>query len=373
MITDTEVKKYGSMKVIDPDRRLFTAWATVNVRDLDGEMVDIESLEPYLPIFMDRSPPIIMEHTNKVVGKILSAKTAKRKDGTTGVLLDAKIFKDTKIEDQAWEDLKNEVIKGLSIGGEAERDMNKVLKDARIWEVSLTRNPACQEATIVSINNMAKSTEISKPFAGYENFDACVAQNSDKEDPKAYCAAIKLQVEKVEKDFGPKQKQDNNGSIINKTDVLETATENDYNGDKMTESKKETVKADIPEKPPVEEVPVEPKKEEVPETPVEPTPPETGGPGMEERMARMESSLAEIIALLKPVPIAPLAMAKEEKPEEVKPEEKKPEEVGKSVKVEKATSPIPTVEASNGIAVEKTKVNWNDRKSIMSVYGVKEV
>jgi len=33
------------------------------------------------------------------------------------------------------------------------------------------------------------------PFAGYENFDACVASNQDKNDPEAYCAAIQQEVE----------------------------------------------------------------------------------------------------------------------------------------------------------------------------------
>lgn len=33
------------------------------------------------------------------------------------------------------------------------------------------------------------------PFAGYEDFDACVKANSDKDDPEAYCGKIKHQVE----------------------------------------------------------------------------------------------------------------------------------------------------------------------------------
>jgi len=33
------------------------------------------------------------------------------------------------------------------------------------------------------------------PFADYENFDACVRANSDKKDPKAYCAEIQREVE----------------------------------------------------------------------------------------------------------------------------------------------------------------------------------
>jgi len=41
-----------------------------------------------------------------------------------------------------------------------------------------------------------KSTpRIGEPFAGYKDFDDCVAKNADKEDPEAYCAAIQRQVE----------------------------------------------------------------------------------------------------------------------------------------------------------------------------------
>jgi len=34
------------------------------------------------------------------------------------------------------------------------------------------------------------------PFADYEDFDACVLANGDKDDPKGYCAAIMRAVEK---------------------------------------------------------------------------------------------------------------------------------------------------------------------------------
>jgi hypothetical protein len=35
------------------------------------------------------------------------------------------------------------------------------------------------------------------PFAGYKDFDECVAKNGDKANPKAYCASIQRKVEKV--------------------------------------------------------------------------------------------------------------------------------------------------------------------------------
>ncbi len=39
---------------------------------------------------------------------------------------------------------------------------------------------------------------VSVPFAGYKNFDECVAKNQDKSDPKAYCGAIKAKAENEE-------------------------------------------------------------------------------------------------------------------------------------------------------------------------------
>ncbi|QZE10443.1 hypothetical protein SEA_SCOOBYDOOBYDOO_97 [Mycobacterium phage ScoobyDoobyDoo] len=43
------------------------------------------------------------------------------------------------------------------------------------------------------------------PFAGYEDFDACVRANQDKDDPEAYCGKIKHQVEgrKLASDYEP--------------------------------------------------------------------------------------------------------------------------------------------------------------------------
>jgi len=46
------------------------------------------------------------------------------------------------------------------------------------------------------------------PFGDYKDFDDCVAKNSDKDDPKAYCTAIKKQIE------GENVKRDTQGRII---------------------------------------------------------------------------------------------------------------------------------------------------------------
>jgi len=43
------------------------------------------------------------------------------------------------------------------------------------------------------------------PFAGYEDFDDCVAKNSDKGDPKAYCGSIQAKVEEANRIYSKEQ------------------------------------------------------------------------------------------------------------------------------------------------------------------------
>ncbi len=43
------------------------------------------------------------------------------------------------------------------------------------------------------------------PFAGYTDFDECVAKNSDKGDPKAYCGSIKAKVEEANRIYAKEQ------------------------------------------------------------------------------------------------------------------------------------------------------------------------
>lgn len=58
-----------------------------------------------------------------------------------------------------------------------------------------------------------------EPFAGYDDFEACVADNRDKRDPEAYCAALKDKAEDVAKKF--KSKDDENSTMTdNKSEAF---------------------------------------------------------------------------------------------------------------------------------------------------------
>jgi hypothetical protein len=65
-----------------------------------------------------------------------------------------------------------------------------------------------QVEDVKEIAKIMKDTIEGKPFAGYADFADCVAKNSDKDDPKAYCATIMRNVEgkgdRMEKKTYPK-------------------------------------------------------------------------------------------------------------------------------------------------------------------------
>ena len=65
--------------------------------------------------------------------------------------------------------------------------------------------------------------DIKKPFADYKDFDDCVSKNQDKDDPKAFCAAVKMKVEDnkglTKKDSSLLQSSDKSNKYIKRNDV----------------------------------------------------------------------------------------------------------------------------------------------------------
>lgn len=51
------------------------------------------------------------------------------------------------------------------------------------------------------------------PFAGYTDFDDCVAKNSDKGDPKAYCGSIQAKVEEANRIYAKEQSPEQVASL----------------------------------------------------------------------------------------------------------------------------------------------------------------
>jgi len=67
------------------------------------------------------------------------------------------------------------------------------------------------------IRKLVDKEEVTKPFAGFKDFDACVSANQDKDNPSAFCAFLKDRVEKVEEEY--KEKTDHSDDKLDKSNV----------------------------------------------------------------------------------------------------------------------------------------------------------
>jgi hypothetical protein len=85
---------------------------------------------------------------------------------------------------------------GLSIGFDTVQaewiGTTRHVKEIRLWEISPTLFPAQALATVANVKAGGEKAE-GKPVGPFADFDECVAQNQDKDDPEAFCAWLEHQ------------------------------------------------------------------------------------------------------------------------------------------------------------------------------------
>ncbi len=227
--------------------RIYASWASVEAVDNANEIIPIESVISNQQVLMERGAPISDEHTNKIVGRTLAYKVLEHPETKTlGVLHLDKIYNHNAADDKVWDEIITGKRTGSSVGGintsmsfSYNKEKNKQVKTlegfAQMETASVTK-PCNPFATNIAYSVVAKSnTDVKKPFAGYKDFETCVSQNQDKENPEAYCGAIQSQVEKLDVEHCKKSQNEEN--VINKSSL-----ENNNSGETMTnEDIKKTV------------------------------------------------------------------------------------------------------------------------------------
>ena len=276
------------LKSEDPTIRKFGGHISAEVVDRQDEYIAQQEILKIMDIFMKLAPNVSEVHTNRTVGRVDLYK-ASEIEGHPSVYIEGHIFKadDVALYDRVWEKVVKGEYRGLSMGG-ASKDRVPVRKDGKLaielkklelYEIALCPTPANQLAIIDYVNDIAKAypdmniksaegrnyiqcdsvmctisksvptdldldTDIgkiigsspenitkafdyfNKPFAGYEDFEACVRSNKDKGDPKAYCGEIKHKVEKGI--YGsPKEKESTYGNPHELAEKRENAVLND--------------------------------------------------------------------------------------------------------------------------------------------------
>lgn len=165
-----EIEKF-ELDIKNEDERIIAGYATVEVKDLQGDIVPISEMIKAMIDYMDRGGLIMYGHSNKPVGKVLYWDVKKHPEtGEYGVYIIAKINRGYKFEDEVWKKIKEGVIKGFSVGGHGQREVGimkrddgteepvRIVKNLELFEISLVEEPANPYATIVEYS-LAKSNE----------------------------------------------------------------------------------------------------------------------------------------------------------------------------------------------------------------------
>jgi len=258
------------------NERVFSGFGTVEVYDSEGERINVDAVARCMPKIMERGGAILDSHTNRIVGKILDWRQAFNPEtGKEGIWLKGKIFNDFSIDDEVWQSIKSGEYTGFSLGGKARKQITTIdggqlktdIPDAEVWEFSVVREPANPPSTFENINYIAKTTDIQKPFAGYKDFDACVAANQHASNPEAYCAAIHHQAtgkwpsEKTKEFWTKKNIEETKMEKDEKNSIEETPPAGDESSKKTPVEEK--TKQEDEEKPTPEEEPTAQALQEV--------------------------------------------------------------------------------------------------------------
>ena len=156
--------------ITDDDKRIVAGWASVEIKDMQGDIVPADELRRAMIDYMAKRGGVLMyEHQNIPVGKVIQWEVKANPDtGKPGVWITAQINRGS-VEDKVWEAIKEGKIVGFSIGGvgaekkvkyktdDGREETVDVIGDLELYEISLTSAPANPAARIEEINYYAKS------------------------------------------------------------------------------------------------------------------------------------------------------------------------------------------------------------------------
>jgi len=133
--------------------KIVAGFATVEVRDTQGDLIDIDAVENAMYKFMSQSRSLHFEHSLPI-GEILRWER-KEKDGKPAIFIEAFLY-DNEATKEIWQKIQNGEIHGFSIRGIAKNKINGKITELELYEISLVFQPANQEAILVNAIEKSK-------------------------------------------------------------------------------------------------------------------------------------------------------------------------------------------------------------------------
>jgi HK97 family phage prohead protease len=166
--------------VTDPDKRIIAGFASVEVKDLQNDIVPASVLERAMYDYMSRGGIVIYGHSNIPVGRVVRWEIRRHPEtGKPGLWIEVELFRGVIPADQVWETIKAGKVLGFSIGGVGREERVRIKTDdgreeeadlitfLQLLEISVVEEPANPHARIEYVNYMAK---------GNDDFSRCLSE-----------------------------------------------------------------------------------------------------------------------------------------------------------------------------------------------------
>lgn len=187
-VLDLSGKIKQHILIHDEERRIISGWASVEIKDLQGDIVPVNILERAMYDFMSRGGIIMYGHQNLPIGKVLRWEIRKHPDtGKPGLWIEVEIYRGSHVADSVWQAIKDGSLTGFSISGVGEEEKQKqimidgkqdiadIITKLELSEISIVENPANPFARIEYVNYIAKGDddicEIEMNTLGVKNYD----------------------------------------------------------------------------------------------------------------------------------------------------------------------------------------------------------
>lgn len=189
------------MSVVDaPSSLAVETWGSVEVRDADGELVPVKTIEDYADKFIEAGGLLHDSHSNVPVGTVWNWEVRKHPEtGQDGIVFYFNVYRDGEVFERARDDILSGRKQAVSIGAEAPRGGYKcddrgcyVERDVTdLYELSICETPANPEAYFINVGkDIAKAKQ---PMKGeqirfgikdvvvHQDYTTCPLQKSKKE------------------------------------------------------------------------------------------------------------------------------------------------------------------------------------------------
>ena len=149
------------MSMVDaPSSLAVETWGSVEVRDADGELVPVKTIEEYADKFIENGGLMHDSHSNVPVGTVWNYDVRKHPEtGQDGIVFYFNVYRDGEVFERARDDILSGRKNAVSIGAEAPRGGYKcddrgcyVERDVTdLYELSICEVPANPEAYFINV------------------------------------------------------------------------------------------------------------------------------------------------------------------------------------------------------------------------------